>query len=379
MRKTRVLGQAAPLPPGKAKTLASLPLRHGGFGIIPISRLAPAAWIASLAAAARFLQDSQFGLNDPAINQTAAQLRQAAPAVAELLPAVEDGEDYPLVFQQFFTECDEKGALRHDPTKLQQAITKPIHDALHKQLKIDFATPFDRCHLEAIERKLASAWILALPADNHTTLRDIELVVAARHRLDLPLLDSLPKFCGCGTVLANRDRSHLLTCKRQKGNGHIVRHNALVQIMQTAIIAAGGDARAEIKGLAVDAADRRRPDLEFEIDGYCSIADVAVIHPAAKSRQAQRKPADVAAKAKQDKYADMYGDGKEFSEIVPLIFEAYGGFGDAARHFVARLADAARANGRLYKRAAADIVGRVAVTLQRGNARSVLIAVRRAS
>jgi hypothetical protein len=367
------------VPAGKAATLMTLPMRLGGIGLLLLERIAHAAWLASLAEAAQFLHGQGFVLSSPAIQQATAQLLLVAPAAAEHLPPIRDGEHYPTVFQDYFMVMDDKGKLVNDPDGLQKRITRVLHDVIGDDLKADAHTSFDKRHLEAIRYPLASAWLRAPPTDKQTSLRDVELKLCMAFHLDLPLAPVMPRFCACDTVLATRERSHLLTCKHQHGNGHIGRHDGVLGSIQASIVAAGGLARVQVKHLAADQADRRVPDLEAMLDDTLSLADVAVITSVAKSHCRQRDPMDMAAKAKHDKYQDMFGDEKAHADFVPLIFDAYGGFGKAARAFVQRVQACALNNGRRgATRVAATMVERIAFAIQRGNARTALLGLQQA-
>jgi hypothetical protein len=103
-----------------------------------------------------------------------------------------------------------------------------------------------------------------------------------------------------------------------------------------------------------------------------------IIHPATKSRLQQMSPVTAAAMEKRDNYADLYGPGKPHSEFVPLIFEAYGGFSEEARAFCLRVAMFAALSDRPVRQTAESMVDRIAIAIQRGNARTVFWSLRNA-
>jgi hydroxylamine reductase (hybrid-cluster protein) len=175
------------------------------------------------------------------------------------------------------------------------------------------------------------------------------------------------------SVLAAKSRCHLMTCKHQSGNGHIQRHDAVLKVIQNANNA-GGRAYVQVRDLSDT--KRLRPDLECAIGDKNLLADVQVIHPATNSRLRQPNPTVSAARDKTAKYSSLVGEHKAHSQFVPLIFEAYGGFGKSARDFCSRVSEQAVASGFSSRRAVLSLVSRVAIAIQRGNARTVLLSLR---
>jgi hypothetical protein len=203
--------------------------------------------------------------------------------------------------------------------------------------------------------------------------------IALRHLLNLPFASVLPRLCQCAALLSAKPHSHLLTCKHQRGNGHIQRHDAVLKVIQTAINNAGGVAHVQVCHLPEDPADKRRPDLECVLGAFNILADVAILHPVVKSHLEEHDLMTKMGTDKMRKYSDLFGPGLPHNEFVPLIFEAYGGFSDQARGFLYRVATFAALSDCSTSFTAEWMVDRVATAIQRGNARTVLSSLRNAA
>jgi hypothetical protein len=130
-----------------------------------------------------------------------------------------------------------------------------------------------------------------------------------------------------------------------------------------------------VRDLAEQPADRRRPDLECVIADVSLLADVQIIHPTSKSHLKEKSPHSMAARLKTSKYSDLFGAGKPHTEFVPLIFDAYGGVPKLTRDFFARigeLSELSASGGFMTQRRCVELlVSRVAIAIQRGNAKTV--------
>ncbi len=360
-------------------TQLRLPLRLGGLGLPSLESISYSAFVASLANAAPLFARLDVPILDSVLYNAVDSITNAAPATIEHLPPSRD-EDlkrpdlYNERFTEYFSQTTAAGALLHPPIGLQKILFRSLQDRWHQGWRDQAATPFENRRITSLCRKLASAWLGVFPEDAETTIQDDQWSICVRHHLDLPLASVMPKNCACGAVLAAKSRCHLMTCKHQRGNGHIQRHDAVLKVIQNAINNAGGRAYVQVRDLSD--AKRLRPDLECAIGDKNLLADVQVIHPATRSRLRQRQPTANAAREKSAKYRALYGEQKAHADFVPLIFETYGGFGKSARDFCSRVSEQAVASGFSSRRAVASLISRVAIAIQRGNARTVLLSLR---
>lgn len=364
--------------PGKVIVQLRLPLRFGGLGLQSLADISAPAFIASLAnAAPLFASHALPILDDATLSAVSDLLDQSAPASSELVPVPAAGETASLYLRRFvtwFSERDLRQNLVHSPIGLQRLLTHGFQERRFQEFQDNARTPFAKSRLKSLTRKGASTWLKVLPTDPFTVLPCPEFDIALRHHCDLPLAKSLPVTCRCGK-LGLHSKVHFMTCKSQTGNGHIKRHDTVVRAIQSAINNSGATASIEIRGLNHDKNDR--PDLECVLGATSILADVMVLHPATPSRLAKpdTDPLAEAAKVKTAKYASLVGDGKLHEEFVPLIFEAYGACGPPARDFFKRIAAAAQLAGYSRQGTLATLAARVAIAIQRGNARTVLLAI----
>ncbi len=67
-------------------------------------------------------------------------------------------------------------------------------------------------------------------------------------------------------------------------------------------------------------------------------------------------------------------DVRLHEEFVPLIFETFGACGQPTRAFFTRIAQTAQLSGFSRQRTLSSLAARVAIAIQKGNARTVLLA-----
>src|SRR5205823_2564930 len=101
----------------EALTLLTLPLRHGGFGLRSMAVTAPAAFLGSLAAAARHLPSLHLAAT-PLMEEIEDALSHCQLPGLKLPPAIS------------FLAC----AARQPPRSLQHAITSAIEDYLSRSV-----------------------------------------------------------------------------------------------------------------------------------------------------------------------------------------------------------------------------------------------------
>lgn len=129
--------------------------------------------------------------------------------------------------------------------------------------------------------------------------------------------------------------------------------------------------------------DRRVPDLQTFMGIDHDIVDVAIVHPGAPSyaRRAALplRTARNMERIKKNKYRDLGIEHK--AKIVPFVVETYGAPGEEATKFVRRMAAFSEDQGvgLTRRQVFQQTMQRVAVAVQKGNARMVQACLQRAN
>ena len=121
------------------------------------------------------------------------------------------------------------------------------------------------------------------------------------------------------------DPWHFLVRRTQLKREGTRRHNAVVDALYHAVLATGGQASREVKGLQADS--HLRPDLQLLYPGEHVITDVAVVHPlGAQGKQRPLRQTHLA-KATQElerlKYAAI--GCRHDAQLIPFVVETCGG------------------------------------------------------
>jgi hypothetical protein len=239
-------------------------------------------------------------------------------------------------------------------------------------------------HLRAISAPRASAWKTVIPSNPMLQLTDTQYRIAARLNLRLrPLnasgMSALPASCPvCGQkdAIAN-DSWHFLSCKKGKGPASEVttRHNAVRDALWHGVLAVGGQAVREPVGLHLE--DGRRPDLQIVFPGEHVLTDVVVTHPLAPSNIARAAGgAASVAKGWQERKRNKYEKTAAHHEarLLPFAVETFGGLAPDAVTLLKELSRAGEEHLGLWPRdvIVRQLLGSVAVAVQKGNAMAVL-------
>ena len=203
--------------PGEALSLLTLPLRHGGFGLRSMVATAPAAFLGSLAAAARHLPSPMQSAATPLIEEIKHALLCCQLPGLRLPPAAS------------FLAC----AARRPPRYLQHSITAAIEDRLARSIGGSVALS---SHLLSLRQAGASSWLAATPSRPELMLCDDDFRLAARLRLRLPPSSSTATHCPCGDELLS---DHFMACKRLKRRSVTSRHAVLLQLLVSFLREAG--------------------------------------------------------------------------------------------------------------------------------------------
>lgn len=327
---------------GDALIQLSLPASSGGMGIPTPSGTALSAFAASCYAAE---DDVRHILNDPS-------------ATVHLKEAVTDAF---LAQYGSVPSTDD----RHLQSKWTNIASASILSSLVSRLA---HSEVDAIRLSHASLPETGWWLQALPSKNiGTLLSDRDFILAAGLRLGLPLLEE--DSCPCGDRL-DRYGIHRLSC-RTLASGRLARHNAVNDLLSRALQQAGVTNSKEPRNLSPN--DQLRPDgISHEpwSRGHRLIWDVSVRDAYAVCyRRISRSARAVASKGEQDKKAKYETLLGEYI-LVPFVVDTAGVWGEDALKLVKEIGKRIVARGG-DKRAASFIRQRIAVEVQRGNARMI--------
>jgi hypothetical protein len=257
-----------------------------------------------------------------------------------------------------------------------------------------------RARIASLASRHSMRWASQVPQSPELTLSNPEFRLSVRTVLGLPLSDNLPMLCPCNKGVRPSDpeqHDHPLTCPLHKKRAQNVRHDNLRRaIASVATHAAGLSQQPEMHHSSDPTAPPEsqmhqrayRPDLVLT-GGNPPVLhiDVTVVHPAAASHVAgaARRARDTVKKAEQQKEKES----KEWAEHVGVRFlafgiETYGALGPQALRVVDHIARAAAAlpsrpafvDADPATRVRNELLNRVSIELQRGNARVIQEAIR---
>jgi hypothetical protein len=229
-------------------------------------------------------------------------------------------------------------------------------------------------HFGAISAPRAWTWKAVVPSTQDLQLTDAQYRLAARHNLGLHPGFGQPAECpNCERHASlEADPWHFLSCPKESKGEVTMRHNAVADALYTTVLAVGGQAIREPTGLS--AKSRVRPDLRIAVGGHHILSDVAVVHPGAPSRIANRMSTATlgAARAEQhDKHRkyDIVAAAHQM-EMLPFVVETHGGMAADAVTLMFVIAQAGEEQlGQWPKEDVLDqIASAVAIAIQRGNA-----------
>jgi hypothetical protein len=322
---------------------ASLPVRLGGLGLTPASQIAPAAFLGSATDAFPLVQDM---ISDVFRSLTPEDIPGYSAAKA-LFPAAS--------------------------SLSQDLLTSTTYEKIFRRLLENSSAP-EKARLLSVSSSHAGCWLQALPNENlGLKFSNKEFVALLRLTLGLPVYASSRRCPVCQTAPLDIYGHHSLSCG--SGGDRQIRHNeirdALFQLCQSS----GLTPRKEE---ALDDSSRRPGDIylpSFSL-GKAAAVDVSVVYPLQVSLLSYAAETPLAAAAhresqKKEKYIqDCMAQGIQF---YPVALETFGAIGPDSLVFLRKLANIWGA-ARSYKKSQATVFlfQRLAVALQRGNARMVL-------
>ena len=367
----------------EAKRVLQAPLRYGGFGLAAGAQTSHAAYLGSLAAVADIPVLSDFRQPDslpddlPLHDWIAASMRAVldeCPEAEEHLPST------AASFVHHFANASSTVA-----SSLQRALSTL---AAKHQFDASLSAARGRrskdggaslAHLLTISAKRAWAWKTVVPTTDELHLTDDQYRLSARLNLGLPPMapGALPRTCP--TCKAHNSLSadpwHFLTCKHENKGEIEERHNAVADAIYRTVLAVGGQAVREPKGL--EAADGRRPDLKLMLGLQKVLVDVVVSHPLTPT-YARTDACRVlgVAKARQQNKHRKYDRmaARHHAQMLAFSVETCGGMAPDAEtllHLVAKFGEEGLA---LWPKEAVmkQLVGAVSIAVQRGTAMSFL-------
>ena len=263
--------------------------------------------------------------------------------------------------------CRTTGSGDLQPTKgLQKSISKLIAKKAVKRFRRTLVSTGAQQHFAALGGKNSARFLTVAPTEPALQLSDDHARIAFRTRLNAPPASRLPSACACGARLTADDPGHLLRCTKQPGGHAIKRHDDVNRALITSIKRANLFVQAEPNGLCSDA--RLRPDLLCLLGSTTYIGDVTIVTPkppkddvSALVQTEQRKVA---------KYSGKLDRAQQDAVFTPLAFDTNGGFGPSAERFISLIADECEGDSRFDFHQ--NLINRIAVAIQRGNATIVL-------
>ena len=172
------------------------------------------------------------------------------------------------------------------------------------------------------------------------------------------------------------DPCHFLTCESRRRGEVTVRHDDVARALYRVALTMGLKAQLEPKDL--DPSRRLKPDLLLSLPGRLILTDIAVCHPLApgmlRNGQGMRMlgRAKTMEGVKRRKYAKL--SSLRQYELLPFAVETYGGLAPGAVKVIQAMAQAATQHLSLWSRTdiLRELVGSVAIAVQRGNVMSYL-------
>ena len=365
-------------------------------------RTSPTAFLGSLAschAEEAFAQYSgaaplpQGSLLHDWVDDSLQRVRRAAPGgtyqsdLDPLLPATAG------TFFSFISSADSSVA-----TKLQHTLTAKanLHQlkATVKRMKEQAARgeQLEWAHHKATTATGAWGWKVVQPEDPRMRLSDVEYVIAARLNLGLrpfpaQTMAVLPVHCPLCThrmtgepVSLHDDPWHWLSCVSMNNGEGSRRHDAVVDAIGRVAWQVGAQVKREVDGLHSQHS-KQRPDLQFVFPGRMLLSDVVVSHPLTASFISRsNSTAAVTQRTKDKKYAGVASHIG--AELMNACVETCGGLGTGT----VRLAQAIGEEGERWSMGTwvngtieRQLLGAIAIAVQRGNAMVVLTGYTRAT
>ncbi|MDR5730279.1 MAG: reverse transcriptase domain-containing protein [Terriglobia bacterium] len=320
---------------GKALEQARLPVAMGGLGLRSAQWLAPIAFLASHARAAKAMEsiDIQGTATMQGLTESLAAIKMmVSDSVKRTLPS-----DAAVLHHHFAS---------HPHPELQHVLTADAEKMVFNRLVAQASSPHDQARIKAASADKASLCLTAAPT-SETRLDDSSFQLKVRHTLGLRPAEILPmrcRFCAHANGDLQTNPWHPLSCPRIAGTKGTGRHNEVVQVLAGWITKLGGYVRIEqpLRLTTVQGEQEIIPDIDAQLGGSRYLIDVSIADPTCPSHvnKGAKEPLAVAAEVerkKHDIYRDLANQIRPKPVVVPFVIESYGGFGVEATEFVKRL------------------------------------------
>ena len=284
------------------------------------------------------------------------------------LPPIRLGNDETLRPQSLSTLSATKGKLQHNLSS-EIGLLSAAHclsSAPHRR---------DAARLRSAQGRGSGAWLEALPSSDRYALITKDFRLASYLRLSLPMpFKSCINKCECGVELYGTGY-HLLTCKF--GGGPVWQHDSVVSGWCSCLNELQLHHRKEPRDQYTES--ENRPNILMYNETSTEL-DVSMAHPWSKDiLNRASKEAGYAAERhemrKKSKYEALSVQDGTTPNLVPLVFEHFGFWGQEADNFLNSLSKKSRdSEGRSTE---ADFRTRwrrqISIIIQRCNARVILI------
>ena len=324
---------------------STLPVKFGGLGIRLASDIALPAYLSSVKAS----RSSTFALLSPEIQ---------------------------VEHNPFFEQGCEEWKLKLEATEppinpiYQSSWDKPLCQKKLENLLSNAPTETEKARLLAISSEGASAFLNALPLANcGLRLSNIELPIVCSLRIGATLCH--PHQCFCGKNV-EPDGRHGLSCEKQVGR--FPRHSEANYLIKRALAQINYPSMLEPSNL-IGVEGSIRPDgiTHFAYkQGKCLTWDFTCVDTLCDSYvHDTAKEAGKAAKMAETRKNNKYRDLKNNYLFTPIAVETFGSWGPESLKFIKDIGKQIQENTG-EKRATSYLIQSLSMTIQRGNAASII-------
>ena len=332
-----------------AMIIVEAPLSEGGWGLPCPSSSAPIAFVSSLLRATlatdnfnhiRLPRNASDRIDEstliPSVQECLLHLRSMK---SDLNDSKLDNQTLPYVdFDSGLLRLPAQVSSHH---KLQHRINNALS---LKRIKVaSLNNPFLATRFEELCSPYSRLFHHILPTSEKLTFTDWEYCLAARHLLNLPPADNLPKSCFCGELLSNKP-DHFHSCRQTRNTLINRKHNFVRDTIALLTGMVGCEYQREVQ---VSAEDARR------VDGMCFLSsgsyshDVSGIHTNSPSYVRSNLSLSQLCSARDSKKNALYleeeaRNGHTFSSFV---FTSCGALNKSAVALLSRLASEADKTG----------------------------------
>ena len=321
-----------------ARSMLTLPVRVGGFGLTSLQNVNPVAWYCGFAHA--------FSLIRPSIVGPVPALSNDIPFISTLSTCFDyfkrfsfpRGSPACVTLGQFLEHYEHKRC----PAGSQRLIMAVIYNTSADSILREFPhNSADRARLLSIKAPYSGSWLTTPPIDPLFTLDDHQFSLATRLRLGTALYDDI-LHCACGTSLKEFPH-HFLSCTNLCGK-FIQRHDRLVLTLTRVARTCGVFAQVEPR---IDEKDKSRGDGHLFFHSQGGIFDVMVVHPTCPSRVKSAQSQLGAAKNGETERITHYDQRlrDQGLRFFPAVLESYGAFGVRCKDLVAKIQEEGNLNG----------------------------------